>query len=263
MRRPGRILLGIILALAVGCAGAAAALAQQPDEERQPLVVAAEPFELRGDGEAAQLTPIHRFVAAEVTVPALNAYAAPNPAPGVEPIATPPNPTREGWPLVVSIIESTDDRAWYHVRLPVRPNGTTGWVRASDLRVFEIANRVEVTVSSRTLRVYEGDSDRVLFETDVAVGRANTPTPTGDFFIDIVNPLGGHEVYGWGQLSVSGFSDVLERFAGGIGQIALHGWNDDSVMGTAASNGCIRMRNADIARVAELAALGSPVSILP
>ena len=56
--------------------------------------------------------------------------------------------------------------------------------------------------------------------------------------VDIVNPLGGHSVYGWGQLSISGFSDVLERFAGGIGQVALHGWNDDSVMGTAASNGC-------------------------
>jgi lipoprotein-anchoring transpeptidase ErfK/SrfK len=60
---------------------------------------------------------------------------------------------------------------------------------------------------------------------------------------------------------VSGFSDVLERFAGGIGQIAIHGWNDDSVMGTASSNGCVRMRNGDIARVAELAPLGTPVRI--
>ena len=62
---------------------------------------------------------------------------------------------------------------------------------------------------------------------------------------------------------MSGFSEVLERFAGGIGQIAIHGWNDDSVMGRAASNGCIRMRNADIAVVAELAPLGTPVRIVP
>jgi lipoprotein-anchoring transpeptidase ErfK/SrfK len=76
-----------------------------------------------------------------------------------------------------------------------------------------------------------------------------------------VNPLGDHPTYGWGQLSVSGFSDVLERFAGGIGQIAIHGWNDPSAMGRNVSNGCVRMNNDDIARVAELAPLGTPVTI--
>jgi hypothetical protein len=260
--RPSRILLGLSLAVVVAGVGAAAALAQ-PEDEREPVVVAADPFELRGEGQAAELVPVHHFVAAEVMVPELVAFAVPNPAAGTVPVATKSNPTAEGWPLVVSVLESTDDLAWHHVRLPLRPNGLTGWVRASDVRVFQIANRVEVTLSTHTLRVYEGDSDRVLFETDVATGRPNTPTPTGDFYIDIVNPLFGHRVYGWGQLSVSGFSDVLERFAGGIGQIAIHGWNDDSVMGTASSNGCVRMRNADMARVAELAAIGSPVRIVP
>ena len=54
---------------------------------------------------------------------------------------------------------------------------------------------------------------------------------------------------------------MLERFAGGIGQIAIHGWNDPSAMGRNVSNGCIRMNNDDIARVAELAPLGTPVII--
>ena len=264
MRRTGRLLLAIVLAVMVAGAGTAAAFAQrEPDPERQPLVVAADPFQIRGTGEADELVPIHRFDAGTAAVPELVAYATANPAGDAAPVASLPNPTAEGFPLVVSIIERSADGQWAHVRLPKRPNGLTGWVRTSDLEVWTVPNRVEVSVGQRTVRVYDGDSDVVLFEALVAVGRPNTPTPLGDFYIDIVNPLYGDPVYGWGQLSVAGFSDVLERFAGGIGQIALHGWNDDSIMGSAASNGCIRMRNVDVERVADLAPLGTPVRIVP
>lgn len=254
----GRLLLGLVLALGVGCVGTVAAVAVPEEVEYEPLVVAAGPFQLRGDGDAAQLVPIHRFTAGEAVVPELVAYDGP----GGQAVGTLPNPTWEGYPLVVSVIDRSDDGQWLHVRLPKRPNGTTGWVRASDVRQWEVPNRIEVNLATHRLTVYDGDSDVVLFDTDVATGRPQTPTPTGDFFIDIVNPLGNDPVYGWGQLSVSGFSDVLERFAGGIGQIAIHGWNDESVMGTAASNGCLRMRNVDVARVAELAPLGTPVRIV-
>ena len=68
--------------------------------------------------------------------------------------------------------------------------------------------------------------------------------------------------YGQFMLSIVGFSDVLKSFAGGRGQIAMHGWSDPSVMGKNVSNGCIRMRNADIVRLSELAPLGTPVEIL-
>ena len=171
------------------------------------------------------------------------------------------NPTHENFPLVVSVIEESPDGEWLHVRFPQRPNGTTGWIRADQVSLWGLPNAIEVSIAERMLRVVSGTSGDVLFEASVAVGADATPTPVGDFFIDIVNPLGGHPTYGWGQLSVSGFSDVLERFAGGIGQIAIHGWNDPSAMGRNVSNGCIRMNNDDIARVAELAPLGSPVTI--
>jgi lipoprotein-anchoring transpeptidase ErfK/SrfK len=263
VRRTGRILLALLLAVIVCGAGTAAAIAQQEPEPYEPVVVDADPFRFRGSGDAAELVPIHRFDAGTAAVPELVAYAGPNPASAAEPVASVPNPTHEGFPLVVSIIERSADGQWAHVRLPQRPNGLTGWVRSSDLATWTVPNRVEVTLRTNTLRVFDGDSDVVLFEAIVATGRPNTPTPLGDFYIDIVNPLGGHAVYGWGQLSVAGFSDVLERFAGGIGQIAIHGWNDDSVMGSAASNGCVRMRNVDIEQLAALAPLGTPVRIVP
>lgn len=254
--------MGLVLAVAVGGSGIAVAVAEAEPGAPDPVVVTATGFELRGTGDAAELVPVHRFTAGEAVVPELAAYAAPDPAPEADPVATVANPTREGFPLVVSVLERSAGGQWLHVRLPVRPNGTSGWVRAADLRTWEVPNRIEVNLTTHTLRIYDGDSAVVLFETDVATGRPNTPTPVGDFHIDIVNPLGGHRVYGWGQLSVAGFSEVLERFAGGIGQIAIHGWNDDSVMGTSASNGCVRMRNVDVARVAELSPLGTPVRIV-
>lgn len=206
---------------------------------------------------------VRRFSAGEAVLPELAVFAEPNVSDAAVPVATLTNPTHEGFPLIVSVVDRSADGGWLLVRLPVRPNGTTGWIRASDIRASEVPNRIEVDLSEFRLRVFDGDSSVVLFDTDVAIGKDQTPTPVGDFFIDIVNPLGGHKVYGWGQLSVSGFSEVLERFAGGVGQIAIHGWNDNSVMGSAASNGCVRMRNDDIARVAELSPLGTPVRIIP
>lgn len=254
---------GIAVSIAIVAVGVAVVTRSGNSEaspEPWPVAVLAADS-VRGDlGERATV-PVSRFRAGEALVPTLSAFATPDPAAGDLPIVTASNPTHEGFPLIVSVIRQSSDGQWLDVRLPQRPNGIHGWIRAADVRTWELANRIEIDLGDFRLRVFDGDSRTVLFETDVAVGTARTPTPVGDFFIDIVNPLGGHPVYGWGQLSVSGFSDVLERFAGGIGQIALHGWNDNSVMGSSISNGCVRMRNDDIARVAELAPLGTPVII--
>jgi lipoprotein-anchoring transpeptidase ErfK/SrfK len=243
-------------------AAAAVALATLPASEADTIVTAV-PVEVHGAGDATAIVPAPPapFWAGEAVVPGLEAFSGPDPAAGTAPAFVAANPTHEGFPLVVSVVEAADDGDWLLVRFPQRPNGTTGWVRAADLQQWGIQNRIEVSLTSRTLRVLDGATDQVLFEASVSVGADDTPTPLGDFFIDIVNPLGGHPTYGWGQLSVSGFSDVLERFAGGIGQIAIHGWNDPSAMGRNVSNGCIRMNNDDIARVAELAPLGTPVTI--
>ncbi|HEX2562867.1 MAG TPA: L,D-transpeptidase [Acidimicrobiales bacterium] len=220
-------------------------------------------FEVRGPGDATALVPVvSAFQAGQAVGPGLEAFGAPDPAPGTAPAFVAANPTHEGFPLVVSVVEPSPDGDWLQVRFPQRPNGTTGWVRRADLQLWGLDNRIEVSVSQRTLRVLDGDTGAALFETSVSVGSDVTPTPLGDFFIDIVNPLGAHPTYGWGQLSVSGFSDVLQTFEGGVGQIAIHGWNRPADMGRNVSNGCVRMNNDDIAVVASLAPLGTPVTIV-
>ncbi|MGH9139113.1 MAG: L,D-transpeptidase [Acidimicrobiales bacterium] len=208
------------------------------------------------------MAPVHGFAAAQSNVSPLEVFAEPASAAGTAPVQTLANPTWEGYPLVLSIIDTSDDGRWYHARLPVRPNGSTGWIRAADVTIWDVPNRIVVDLTDHLLTVFAGDSDQTLLSLPVGVGRGSTPTPVGDFYIDIVNPLGGHRVYGWGQLSVAGFSEVYQSFGGGIGQIALHGWNNPNVVGDDVSNGCVRMRNEDIAALADLAPLGTPVSIV-
>ena len=97
----------------------------------------------------------------------------------------------------------------------------------------------------------------------MAVGTGSTPTPTGNYFVDgtvqVPDPSGPYGAY---QMSVAAFSDVHYSFGGGIGQIAIHGTNNPALLGTPASNGCVRMTNDDITLLANSAPPGTPVQII-
>lgn len=251
----------LLLALAIIAAtGVAALITVEADKGSvvYPVAVVRTPVA----GAAPERAPAASFTAGEANVSKLEVFSTPNPPPDTPPATVQPNPTWEGFPLVVSVVEKSDDGLWMRVRLPMRPNGSNGWVHSSDLRTWEVPNRVEVSLGSHTLTVFRGGSGEVMFSVPVATGAPRTPTPVGDFYIDIVNPIDHDPLYGWGQLSVAGFSDVYRSFGGGIGQMALHGWNDPSVVGRSVSNGCVRMRNDDIANLAPLAPLGTPVSVV-
>jgi hypothetical protein len=150
---------------------------------------------------------------------------------------------------------------FWRVALPVRPNGTTGWVREADVEAHIVVERVVVDLSAKKLRLYRGD--RVVLETPVATGTGGTPTPQGLFFIkEIVpqaNPKGS---YGPIALGLSGFSESIKRFAGGSAIIAIHGTNAPDSIGQAASHGCVRVSNDVIALLARSISLGTPVEIV-
>ncbi len=98
----------------------------------------------------------------------------------------------------------------------------------------------------------------------VAIGKSETPTPLGRFYItdpvDLQSRPNG--AYGAYALGLSAYSEVLKTFQGGPGQIAIHGGAWESMLGTDVSNGCIRMLNDSIlAIVAQQVPLGTPVTI--
>ncbi|WP_327088080.1 L,D-transpeptidase [Nonomuraea sp. NBC_01738] len=153
-----------------------------------------------------------------------------------------------------------DEGEWLRVLLPVRPNGSTGWVKAADVTLAETAHRVEIDGRAFRFTVYDGD--RTIKTGKVATGEAGTPTPPGRyFFTELVRPADPAGAYGAYAFGLSGYSPVLKSFAGGPGQLAIHGTNKPSAIGTRASHGCVRVSNADITWMAKNLAIGTPVVV--
>jgi lipoprotein-anchoring transpeptidase ErfK/SrfK len=150
---------------------------------------------------------------------------------------------------------------WLHVYLPTRPNNSTGWIKASDVN---ISNPLEwqIRVSLADHRLWLFRNGVVEYETGVAIGTAQYPTPTGTYYI--TDPVDLHTTpnlgYGVFALGLSGHSDVLTEFGGGDGQIAIHGTNNPGDIGQDVSHGCVRIVNEAIERLSTLP-LGTPVVI--
>lgn len=164
-------------------------------------------------------------------------------------------------PLVLLVKAEVDD--WLEVYLPVRPNGSTGWIPRSAVQVVEQQHRIEVALDQFRLRVYE--ADEVVFEADIGVARENAPTPGGLYYTTelLQPPEGPGGPYGSYAYGLSGFSDTFTSFNGGPGQLGIHGTNEPETIGTRVSSGCIRLRNEDIETMAEDLGLplGTPVIV--
>jgi len=241
---------------------------------------------LLGIGVAAGLSgcgPTRRAAAAELPAPTSTSTSTsttmPAPQPpvsvvaqagsgGVDVYQAPGDPTpwqtlpgtrALGGPQVLLVVDRIYD--WLQVALPIRPNGTTGWIRASDVTLSTHDYRIVVQESAHVITFYHGFD--VIDQEPIAVGKQATPTPGGHFyttdFVKVANPYGPYGPYAFG---LSGFSDVLTSFAGGPGQLAIHGTNEPWVLGHDASHGCIRMSNAGITRMAQILPLGVPVTVL-
>lgn len=145
------------------------------------------------------------------------------------------------------VVDAED--GWTRVLLPSRPNGSSGWVRADAVDRRRTPYLVRVHLAARELELFQDGSP--VGRWPVAVGAPATPTPTGRTFLlgsivdesqsysPVILPLGTH-------------SDTLDSYGGGPGTVALHGWPDPSVFGTAVSHGCIRVPADALDRLTEV-----------
>jgi lipoprotein-anchoring transpeptidase ErfK/SrfK len=149
--------------------------------------------------------------------------------------------------------------AWYHVQLPIRPNGSHGWVPARDVAVRRVTTRIVVDLSDRSVALFHNGEQ--VIETSAAIGTPENPTPTGRYYVNqrlpAPDPTGP---FGPGAVGISAYAPKLVDWAQG-GPIAIHGTNTPSKLGLAVSHGCVRIANADLLRVYELAEEGTPVLI--
>jgi lipoprotein-anchoring transpeptidase ErfK/SrfK len=186
---------------------------------------------------------------------AVAVYHAPK---GGKPFAVLSNPTPDGAPLTFLVRARTP--AWVRVYVPMRPNGTTGWIHASAVSLARDPFRVEIQLGAHRITVSDGD--RTIMAAPVGVGQAVVPTPVGTYFIvELLRQPDPSGPYGPFAFGLSAFSDVYQSFGSGPGSIGLHGTNEPWLLGHDVSHGCIRMSNAGIERLARLLPLGTPVLI--
>ena len=158
---------------------------------------------------------------------------------------------------VLLVLDEQDD--WLHVDLPVRPNGTTGWVRREDVSLATHTARIVVDLSDRRLWAWQNGA--LVAEGWIALGKQETPTPAGEYYVNEIQAQADPEtLYGSWIIGTSGFSEVLGEVFGGDPALAIHGTNDLSVLGGEVSLGCIRVHNDVVSRLA-LLPLGTPVEV--
>jgi lipoprotein-anchoring transpeptidase ErfK/SrfK len=168
-----------------------------------------------------------------------------------------------GVPTVFAVLARRVDArcrtTWYRVRLPLKPNGIVGWVRAAQVTTAPVTTRIEVDLSSRRVTLF--DRGRRVLTARAAIGTAATPTPTGDYYVNQrLIPTDPAGPFGPGAVGISAFSDVLTGWAQG-GPIAIHGTNRPDLIGGAVSNGCIRLRNDDLRALFGRVLAGTPVRV--
>lgn len=162
--------------------------------------------------------------------------------------------------LAVTGTQGEGPSAWLHVELPIRPNGSTGWIPAAGVSLTQTDYRVAVSRANRSLTVTK--AGLVVLTTPVAVGKASTPTPPGSTYLwELVRPDDPKGPYGPYIFGLAEYSDAYAVFNGGDAQIGMHGQDEPWSIGFAVSNGCIRLPNDVIVKLAGMLPLGTPVTI--
>ena len=170
--------------------------------------------------------------------------------------------TEDGFPEVYLALRRWSDsrgQTWFKIRIPMRPNGRTGWVHGSALGpLYTVRTRLVVDRGSQraTLR----RRGRKIWSAPVGVGKSSTPTPAGQFWIREkfkTSDPGGP--YGPAAFGTSDYS-VLSDWPGG-GVIGIHGTDAPGLIPGRPSHGCIRVRNSPLLRLYKLLPIGTPVVI--
>jgi lipoprotein-anchoring transpeptidase ErfK/SrfK len=170
--------------------------------------------------------------------------------------------TKNGAPTTLLVLDEAelDSDVWYRVQLPVKPNGTTGWVRATDVKVSGLRHRLVIDRDAFTMDLLE--NGKVVRTFEIGVGTDETPTPDGTYYVtELLRPPDQNTTYGHYVFALSGFSEVLEDWPDG-GILGIHGTNDpNGSLGRKVSHGCIRLRNEDVTQLATMLPLGTPVTV--
>ncbi|MGI0486090.1 L,D-transpeptidase [Pantanalinema rosaneae CENA516] len=143
---------------------------------------------------------------------------------------------------------------------------TSATASRSPLSIAANSPTLLVDLSDRQVYVYR--QSRLQASYPLAIGQAGWETPTGSFQIhmmerepDWVHPITG-EVIPAGDGNPLG-KRWLGFWSDGQLEIGFHGTDQEELIGSAVSHGCLRMRNADVIALYEQVSIGTPVVVQP
>jgi lipoprotein-anchoring transpeptidase ErfK/SrfK len=159
--------------------------------------------------------------------------------------------------FAVGVRTGTDGEPWYHVSIPMRPNGTYGWVPAKTLSLHPTHSQIVVHLRSRTIDLYRFNKHK--WHARVAVGAPGRETPAGHFFV-AARFVPYHDTFlGVFAVETSAYSKLTEWPGGGV--VGIHGTSEPQLLGQAVSHGCVRVSNQTALKLKAYAPLGTPIWI--
>jgi hypothetical protein len=161
--------------------------------------------------------------------------------------------------VVLASAHRRGGQTWLQIEVPARPNGRVGWVPRSALGSLHVVKSyLRVDQSTLTATLYR--EGKTIFSARIGVGKPSTVTPAGNFYVLEKLRAVGNPIYGPYALGTSAYAPTLSEWPGG-GVVGIHGTNEPQLIPGRPSHGCIRMRDADVARLWSLIGLGTPIQI--
>ena len=142
------------------------------------------------------------------------------------------------------------------VSVPMRPNGTFGWIPAASVGLKPVRTSIVVHRSSRRIDVYR--FGKLALSAKVAVGAPGRETPLGRFYVT-TRFVPDDPFLGVFALETSAYSKLTEWPGGGL--VGIHGTNLPQLIGQAVSHGCIRVLNSTARGLERLVPVGASITI--
>jgi lipoprotein-anchoring transpeptidase ErfK/SrfK len=162
--------------------------------------------------------------------------------------------------IVLAAKLDASKRTWLNIRVPMRRQGRTGWVLADDLSALYVV-RTQLVIDRKSLKATLFKNAKKVWQAPVGIGKAGTPTPSGDFWVrERLKGLGNNSAYGPWAFGTSAYSNISDWPGGGV--VGIHGTNEPGKVPGRPSHGCVRLRNDKIRSLVRLMPIGTPVRIV-
>jgi lipoprotein-anchoring transpeptidase ErfK/SrfK len=150
-----------------------------------------------------------------------------------------------------------DGSLWYRISVPMRPNGTYGWIPATAVDLKPTVSKIVVHVDSRKIDIYR--NAKHVWHGEVAVGAPGRETPRGHYYVTARFVPYKDPFLGVFAVETSAYSKLTEWPGGGV--VGIHGTDMPWLLGQAVSHGCVRVSNQTARALRRYAPLGTPILI--